>query len=501
VTNTGNVTLHNAAVHETNFTGNGPAPVPGCPTSTLAPGQQMTCTSQYHLTQSDIDGGSITNTAHATGEPPSGPEVVATASSVTIPEDAAPALTLVKSVEPATVTAAGQPVTYTFLVTNTGNVTLKGVAVKEGSFSGTGNAPVPSCPAGTTSLLPGAQLSCTATYTATQRDIDAGSVTNTATASATPPTGAALTSPPSTATVVAPGDAAIRVVKSASPAEATAFNAGQGIAYTYVVTNTGNVTLDAVTVQETTFTGTGPAPAPKCAATRLAPGAQTVCTSSYSLTQADVDAGSLTNVATAAGDPPTGHRVVSIASSVTIPQTPHPALTVLKRAKPEKVTAAGQPVSYTFVVTNTGNVSLTGIAVTEDSFSGTGGIPVPSCPATATPVPPGMEITCTATYSATDADVNAGMITNTASATASPPSRPPIGSRPSTASVAGVRGSTDTIVEGGSTGRPAPPSGTLPRTGSGIFDMLRTALTLLAVGIGLLRTSSRTPPGGSPSRP
>ncbi len=53
-----------------------------------------------------------------------------------------------------------------------------------------------------TTLAPQASTTCTGTYTVTQADIDAGSITNTATASGTPPTGPPVTSAP----VVGDGD-------------------------------------------------------------------------------------------------------------------------------------------------------------------------------------------------------------------------------------------------------------------------------------------------------
>ena len=82
--------------------------------------------------------------------------------------------------------AAGTLVTYDYVVTNTGNVTLTAVTVTD---------PMPglssvTCPLGT--LAPGASETCTATYTTTQADVDRGSITNTGTASGTPPTGPAV---------------------------------------------------------------------------------------------------------------------------------------------------------------------------------------------------------------------------------------------------------------------------------------------------------------------
>ena len=77
---------------------------------------------------------------------------------------------------------AGDRIPYSFAVTNTGAITLRNVAVADDRVAGTVTCPV-------TTLAPGASTTCTATYTITQADIDAGSVVNTATVSGTTPTG------------------------------------------------------------------------------------------------------------------------------------------------------------------------------------------------------------------------------------------------------------------------------------------------------------------------
>ncbi|PJI54115.1 hypothetical protein CTI14_19490 [Methylobacterium radiotolerans] len=53
-----------------------------------------------------------------------------------------PGLSVVKSSDRSTITAAGQTITYSFLITNTGNVTIADVTVEETGFTGTGTAPV-----------------------------------------------------------------------------------------------------------------------------------------------------------------------------------------------------------------------------------------------------------------------------------------------------------------------------------------------------------------------
>ncbi|MEU2158358.1 hypothetical protein ABZ532_25665 [Streptomyces sp. NPDC019396] len=127
------------------------------------------------------------------------------------PDAPAPALTLTKSAVPQSVTAAGQLVTYTHTVRNTGNVTLTGVTVVETAFSGSGGDPVVSCP--DTTLAPGASMDCIATYSVTQTDVNAGDVGNTATATGTPPSGPAVTAT-AEETVTAHQDPALSLVKT-----------------------------------------------------------------------------------------------------------------------------------------------------------------------------------------------------------------------------------------------------------------------------------------------
>ena len=79
---------------------------------------------------------------------------------------------------------------------------------------------------------------------------------------------------------------------------------GDEVDYTLTATNAGNVTLTGVTIVDPklgTLVCTPPQPA------TLAPGAQLVCTGSYTLTQADLNAGHVDNTATADSDqtPPT----------------------------------------------------------------------------------------------------------------------------------------------------------------------------------------------------
>src|SRR5439155_569367 len=143
------------------------------------------------------------------------------------------------------------------------------------------------CP-NTSSLAPGASITCTASYAITQADLDAGSVTNHATA-----TNGTVTSNQATATVTATQAPALKLTKTA--AESTYANVGDVIHYSYTFENIGNVTLSA---PYAVSDDTTPSSSPSTPAT-LAPGASVTCTASYTITQADLDAGSVTNHATA----------------------------------------------------------------------------------------------------------------------------------------------------------------------------------------------------------
>ena len=149
-----------------------------CPPS-LAPGASETCTGSYTVTQADVDTGSVTNTATASGTNPQAVAVTSSSSSVTVEaSNATSGLSISKSTDSTGYGAVGDTINYTYLVTNTGTTTLA-PGVTDNLI------PNVSCP--DSSIAPGASETCTGSYIVTQADVTAGSVTNTAYASATDP--------------------------------------------------------------------------------------------------------------------------------------------------------------------------------------------------------------------------------------------------------------------------------------------------------------------------
>jgi hypothetical protein len=379
----------------------------------------VTCAARYSVTQGDLDAGAISNTAQATARPLSGAAPVSEPSTATVTATPAPGLSLVASASlvDAADFVVGNTITYRFELTNTGNLTLTDPVVDGRGFTGAGALSAVACTPTPNGLAPGAQATCSATYTLERRDIEVGRVTESAEASATTPSGAVVrTATPATVTVPTAQNPALSLTTSADPTAVDAV--GQVVGYSFVVTNTGNVPLTNARVAETAFTGSG-SPAPidcPSASTSLLPGARVTCTASYGVTRADLDAGAFESTALARADGPDGVAVASDPSSVVVTATASRGLALAMTARGVDSDAdgrlsAGDLVAWTIAVSNTGELALNDLAVTDAAAE-----PV-TCPTTA--LAPGEAIECASPPRAvTAAEARAGAATNTAFATA-----------------------------------------------------------------------------------
>jgi uncharacterized repeat protein (TIGR01451 family) len=402
VTNTGNVTLNSVTVTDPMFW----LSRISCPTNTLSPGATETCTATYTTTQADVARGSIRNVGTVFALAPSWTWVAAS-SSLTIPAVQTPKIAIVKSASISSFSAPGTRVTYSYKVTDTGNVTLSPVTVTD-PMSGLSRI---SCP--TNSLSPGATETCTAIYTTTQADVTRGSITNVGTATGTPPTGPNVTA---TSSVVVPfvpvvQTPSIGISKTTNGTNGQDIPVGSTVTWSYAVTNTGKVTLTNVTVTDNKVRSS----AITCSGSRtntiatLAPGASVTCTATGTAV-----AGAYANIGTATGTASSGGTPVTATSTGTYFGSA-PAISLTKSASISKYTAAGTPVTYSYKVTNTGNVTLAPVTVTDPMV----GLSAINCPHTS--LAPAASETCTATYTTTQADVKRGSITNTGTATGTPP--------------------------------------------------------------------------------
>ncbi|MCK8469046.1 DUF11 domain-containing protein [Microbacterium sp. KSW4-16] len=440
VTNNGNIPVSDITISDTGFTGAGELSDVVCPAGVLGTGDSLTCEASYAVTQEDLDAGGFVNTATANGVPMGGADSVASNES-TEKVDAVqtPAISIVKSGQILSEEyVAGAEVVYSFVATNTGNMTLTDIVINEISFSGTGELGEIVCPAeDLVSLAPGKQVVCEAGYKLTQADIDAGEVSNSATATGTPSGDSApITSEPDAFTFPTPQDASLSIVKTADVDSISEI--GQEVVFSFLITNTGNVTVMNPEVVEGEFSGAGEVSDVECPAEAiLAPGEFVSCKATYIVTQTDLDSGELTNTATAVGETTGGEPTdPSDPSTIQVPTDPHPSLTVVKTADKSTVAGAGQVITYTFLITNTGNVSITNARAVETQFSGSDDLTAIICIDEAARITPGASVECNATYRTTQADVNAGKVTNTAIASGTPTTGgDPVLSDPSTVTI------------------------------------------------------------------
>ena len=346
ITNTGNVTLTSAIT----VTDNRIASV-SCPSigAGLVPGASVTCSATYTTTQADVDSGGITNTASAKSGPTTSPTV-----SLTITATQSPKLSLVKATSATTYAAVGDVIPYTFTVTNSGNTTLtQAISVTDSKISSI------SCPSIGAGLAPAASIVCSANYSITQADVDGGNVLNTAVAQS-----GSTSSPTVTHSLTGTQTPGLTLSKASTTSAITTLN--ESVTYTYTAKNTGNVTLtNPVIVSDNKIASVTCNPLPGGA---LAIGASITCSATYTVTQADLDAGSVVNTASAASGTTTT-TVSSNTTALTIPVTQSAKLALVKSAPPAAYTSVGQVVTYTFDVTNTGNVTATTpVSVSDNKY-------------------------------------------------------------------------------------------------------------------------------------
>ncbi|MCK7555990.1 gliding motility-associated C-terminal domain-containing protein [Chitinophaga sedimenti] len=180
VTNSGNVTLSNVVLAD---------PVIGLNktlSGNIAPGASVTDIYDYTITQADRDKGMVTNSANVSAAAPAGATV--TDVSGTAADNDEPTVTVITSTAAVAMVKtgvfSGNTITYTFTITNTGNVTLSQLTYSDAKLGITDKALEV-----TGGLAPGATATATEIYTVTADDRTLGSVTNTATVNAQNPNG------------------------------------------------------------------------------------------------------------------------------------------------------------------------------------------------------------------------------------------------------------------------------------------------------------------------
>jgi len=351
----------------------------------LAPGEVFT--SFFDAT---IDG-DLTNTASVTGDPsfpdgtPIDDEPLVEDDDTAVVDEVNPSITIAKTVflgntdscpgDELVTGTAGDIVTYCFIVTNTGDITLSSVVITDPLLGITLSIP---------NLAPGAD------YTESFQSTIMGDLTNTASVTGDPafPDGTPIPDEPNVTdddtAAVDEVNPSISIAKSVyldhdvgascPGAELVTGTAGDAITYCFIVTNTGDVTLSGVEI-------TDPLLGLTIAVPNLAPGGTSVQFANALI------AGDLTNTAMVTGDP-------SFPDGTPIPDEPdvtdddpamvdevNPSITIAKSVYlgqdggascpgDELVTGTmGDLITYCFIVTNTGDVTLSSVVITDPQLN------------------------------------------------------------------------------------------------------------------------------------
>ena len=190
---------------------------------------------------------------------------------------------------------------------------------------------------------------------------------------------------------------------------------GDVITYTYLITNTGGTTLTDITLFDDIL---GDITVPK---TTLVVGESMTATAPHVITEADIDRGSVVNVADTTGRAP-DNSVVRDRDRETI-DLDDPSILVDKVADRE-FAEVGETVTYTYVITNTGDTRLTDITLVDDKI----GIIVSVEDGLS--LDPDESTTVQADYTVTTGDLAKGNeVVNVAIASGMPPKGPPVTSR------------------------------------------------------------------------
>ncbi|MDD7888158.1 gliding motility-associated C-terminal domain-containing protein [Flavivirga sp. 57AJ16] len=415
--------------------------------------ETWTYTSSYAITQADIDGGSVSNQATVTGTSTGGTDVTDLSDDDSALEDDVTETALCQSAGIALIKTAlfndedadgcsdaGETLTYTFTVTNTGNSSITNVVLTDPMLGG-----AIALASGDTDSDSELDVTETWTYTSsyaiTQADIDGGSVSNQATVTGTSTGGTDVTDlsdddsaleddVTETALCQSAGIALIKVgVFNDEDADGCS-DAGETLTYTFTVSNTGNSSITNVVLTDPMLGGAiALASGDTDSDSELDVTETWTYTSSYAITQADIDGGSVSNQATVTGTSTGGTDVTDLSdddsaleddvTETALCQSAGIALIKVGAFNDEDADGcsdAGETLTYTFTVSNTGNSSITNVVLTDPMLGGA--IALASGDTDSDSELDVTETwTYTSSYAITQADIDGGSVSNQATVT------------------------------------------------------------------------------------
>lgn len=406
VENTGNVLVRDVTLTSPNGDAD-------CDVQQLAPGASTACvTVPRPVTQDDLDHGSIDDTATVSARSRAGQTVTASATA-TVPttSTASHATIAITPVVRGGAPAVGDDIGLTATVTNEGNVSIRDLAVTVADEPGMTVVCPPS------RLAPGASVECAVegSHRVSQQDVDRGTVAFVATMTAVDAAGqpvrgdaqatqATVAQAPALATTITP--ALDTAGKNPAP--------GDQVTLTVAVRNSGNVTLRDVAAEVEDRDGMRVS----CPTGPLAPGATVDCSvPAHTLSQGDIDAGTVEFAVTATATAPGDRRVTaSDSASVTVDrQHGITATATAVLADDSRAPKAGDHVELAVSARNSGNTTLRDLAAEVDEHD-------LDAECTDGALAPGAEATCTVDdHVLTQDEIDAGAVEFALTVTANGP--------------------------------------------------------------------------------
>ncbi|MBU3821595.1 DUF11 domain-containing protein [Flavobacteriaceae bacterium XHP0103] len=421
--------------------------------SMLDVGEIWIYTANYPLTQNDIDTGSVTNQASVSGESSLGVVVTDDSDDDNVLEDDPTTTAICQSSAIALIkqgvfndedtdgcSDVGETITYTFTVTNQGNVSVNTIGITDPMLTG-----LLSLPSGDTDGDDELDVTetwvYTADYTITQADIDNGLVSNQATVTGIGADGSnvsdlsdddSVSENDSTETTLCQ-TADIALIKTAIFNDENTngcSDAGETITFTFTVTNQGNISINTIGINDPMLAGLISLPSGDTDGDSQLDVTETwTFTANYTITQTDIDAGSVSNQAEVTGVGVNGINVNDLSHSSDILSDGTTDMVLCQSADIALIKTAvfndentdgcanvGETISYSFAVTNQGNVSINTVAIVDPLI--TNPIVLASGDADGDSELDVSETwTFTANYTITQADIDAGSVSNQATVT------------------------------------------------------------------------------------
>ncbi|MBD8497226.1 DUF7507 domain-containing protein [Paenibacillus arenosi] len=320
VRNTGNRTLINVRITD---------PIVELDTvvDSLVPGGEIEITSFFTI-PAGTPIGNFENTATASAD-----NVTTQSFTANVEIGAAPDLTITKTADQTSV-VPGATVTYTILVTNSGNVPLSNVIVQDPLLGIDQTIPL---------LASGAEQTITQTFLIPVATPALTVFLNTVTASSDQ-------TAPITAQerIIVEPIVGLQVSKTVSPTEAAP---GTPVEFSITVSNLSAVTLTNILMNDPLvgFTQTIPS---------LAPGASQVLLVPFTIPSNELP-GSFVNTVEAFAN-----ETDTVTGTATVAILPVSLLTIAK-VPSQAVAVPGEPITYTFQITNSGNTDITNVRITD----------------------------------------------------------------------------------------------------------------------------------------